>query len=102
MVCLWGSWGSTLAILYGIKYPYNCLGFVLRGIFLGTIAEINWFLYDIKNFFPEAYQKFTAHIPKKHKNDILRWYYRIFTKGEKQKFMSKQLFGTTMRVRVQP
>lgn len=80
-----GSWGSTLAILYGIKYPYNCLGFVLRGIFLGTIAEINWFLYDIKNFFPEAYQKFTAHIPKAHKNDILRWYYRIFTKGEKQK-----------------
>ena len=80
-----GSWGSTLAILYGIRYPSNCLGFVLRGIFLGTLAEINWFLYEIKKFFPEAYQKFTANIPKKHKIDILKWYYQVFTKGEKEK-----------------
>ncbi len=33
-----GSWGSTLAILYGIENPNRCLGFILRGIFLGTTA----------------------------------------------------------------
>ncbi len=39
-----GSWGSTLALAYGVAYPENCLGFVLRGIFLGSSEEINWFL----------------------------------------------------------
>ena len=49
-----GSWGSTLALLYGIKYPERCKGFILRGIFLGSRKEVNWFLYDINRFFPEA------------------------------------------------
>ena len=47
-----GSWGSTLAILYGIENPGRCLGFILRGIFLGTKTEINLFLYGMKSFFP--------------------------------------------------
>ena len=28
-----GSWGSTLALYYGVSYPKKCLGFILRGIF---------------------------------------------------------------------
>ena len=31
-----GSWGSTLALAYGIRYPDRCAGFVMRGVFLGT------------------------------------------------------------------
>jgi proline iminopeptidase len=30
-----GSWGSTLALAYGQAHPERCLGFVLRGVFLG-------------------------------------------------------------------
>ena len=71
-----GSWGSTLALLYGIQFPKRCLGFILRGIFLGTIDEINWFLYDIKKFFPEAYDKFISHVPIIHRNNVLEWFYR--------------------------
>ena len=70
-----GSWGSTLALLYGIDYPNRCLGFILRGIFLGTKIEIDWFLYDIKKFFPEAYDKFIASVPQNKRNDILGWFY---------------------------
>ena len=70
-----GSWGSTLAILYGINFPKRCLGFVLRGIFLGTIREINWFLYDMKKFFPEAHNKFISYVPKKFQNNILKWFH---------------------------
>ena len=44
-----GSWGSTLGILYGIKHPSSCLGFVLRGIFLGTKDEITKWTGDIPN-----------------------------------------------------
>jgi proline iminopeptidase len=71
-----GSWGSTLALLYGIYFPQRCLGFILRGIFLGTIDEINWFLYDIRKFFPEAYEKFITHVPLTHRTKILEWFYQ--------------------------
>ena len=71
-----GSWGSTLALLYGIYFPQRCLGFILRGIFLGTIDEINWFLYDIRKFFPEAYEKFITHVPLIHRTKILEWFYQ--------------------------
>ncbi len=71
-----GSWGSTLAILYGIKNPNRCLGFILRGIFLGTMTEIDWFLYGMKSFFPEAHRKFTRKIPSNEQSNILNWYYR--------------------------
>ncbi len=70
-----GSWGSTLALLYGIDFPNRCLGFILRGIFLGTKIEIDWFLYDIKKFFPEAYEKFTLSVPKNYRNNILEWFH---------------------------
>ena len=73
---LGGSWGSTLALLYGIKFPKRCLGFILRGIFLGSIEEVNWFLYDIKKFFPEAYNKFISYVPVTFKNNILNWFHR--------------------------
>ncbi len=28
-----GSWGSLLAVAYGVEYPQQCLGFILRGMF---------------------------------------------------------------------
>ena len=71
-----GSWGSTLAMLYGIKYPDRCLGFILRGIFLGTKAEIDWFLYGMKSFFPEAHNNFTRKVPIKEQKNILNWFYK--------------------------
>jgi proline iminopeptidase len=35
-----GSWGTTPSLAYGQTHPEACLGFVLRGIFLGTQHEI--------------------------------------------------------------
>ena len=53
-----GSWGSTLALYYAINYPDRCLGLVLRGIFLGTRTEIDWFLCGMSKFYPEAHKLF--------------------------------------------
>ncbi|PHV09016.1 prolyl aminopeptidase [Janthinobacterium sp. BJB412] len=58
-----GSWGSTLALAYGQAHPERCLGFVLRGIFLCTQAEIDWFLHGVQWFYPELYDEFVAPIP---------------------------------------
>jgi proline iminopeptidase len=71
-----GSWGSTLALAYGEAHPARCLGFILRGIFLCRKSEIDWFLYGLRHFFPEAWQDFVAPLSPLERNDILAAYYR--------------------------
>lgn len=66
-----GSWGSTLAIAYAQSYPENCLGLVIRGIFLGRASEIHWFLYGLKRVFPEAWRTFVSVLPENERVDIL-------------------------------
>ena len=78
-----GSWGSTLSLAYGIRYPENCLGFILRGIFLGSKAEVDWFLYDMGRFFPEAYERFIAPISASQRGDLLSAYYSRLTSPSK-------------------
>ena len=78
-----GSWGSTLSLAYGIHYPENCLGFILRGIFLGSKAEVDWFLYDMGRFFPEAYERFIAPISASQRGDLLSAYYSRLTSPSK-------------------
>ena len=76
-----GSWGTTLAILYGIKYPNVIFGFILRGIFLGTKSEYQW-LYEnagAANFFPEYYQEFTHHVQSVNHKQLLPSYYDVLT-----------------------
>ena len=67
-----GSWGSTLALAYGQAHPERCLGFVLRGIFLCTPAEIDLFLYGVQWFYPELYDEFVAPIPPEERGDLLQ------------------------------
>ena len=74
-----GSWGSTLALAYGEVHPERCLGFVLRGIFLCRQSEIDWFLYGLKNIFPEAWHAFSNLIPASERGDLLAGYYRRLT-----------------------
>lgn len=71
-----GSWGSTLALAYGEAHPSRCLGFILRGIFLCRKSEIDWFLYGLRHFFPEAWQEFVALLSPHERKDILAAYYQ--------------------------
>ncbi len=71
-----GSWGSTLALAYGEAHPARCAGFVLRGIFLCRKSEIDWFLYGLRNFFPEAWEEFVAPLAEAERGDILEAYFR--------------------------
>ena len=69
-----GSWGSTLALAYGETHPERCLGFILRGIFLCTASEIDWFLNGVEAFYPELYDDFIAPIPVEERGDLLKAY----------------------------
>jgi proline iminopeptidase len=71
-----GSWGSTLALAYGQAHPQACLGFVLRGIFLCTQAEIDWFLYGMGWFFPHAREQFVGGVTESERGDLLSAYCR--------------------------
>jgi len=55
-----GSWGSTLSLAYSIQYPKNCIGLILRSIFLMEQSEIDWYMTGMKTIFPEAWEDF-AH-----------------------------------------
>ncbi len=71
-----GSWGSTLGLVYGITYPQRCLGFVLRGIFLASRDEIDWFLYEMGRFYPEAWQRFVSFLPENERDNLLASYHK--------------------------
>jgi proline iminopeptidase len=73
-----GSWGSTLALVYGGSYPNRCKGFILRGIFLGTQCEIEWFINGMGTFFPEANRKFLELLSEsERKNPLLSYANRL-------------------------
>lgn len=71
-----GSWGSTLALAYAIKYPTHVSGLILRGIFLSRPAELEWFLRDVQHFYPEAWQKLVEFLDPAERHDLLNAYSR--------------------------
>ena len=74
-----GSWGSTLALAYAEAHPEHVSGLVLRGIFLATRAEIDWFMHGMRHIFPEAWRAFAEHLTLPERDDLLQGYYRRLT-----------------------
>jgi proline iminopeptidase len=71
-----GSWGSTLALAYAQAHPERVTGLVVRGVFLCRPFEIDWFLYGMRAFFPEAWQRFAEALPAAERGDLLAGYLR--------------------------
>lgn len=74
-----GSWGSTLALAYAQGHPGRALSLTLRGVFLCRRDEIEWFLYGMRAFFPEAWRAFAGYLPEAERDDILAAYHRRLT-----------------------
>ncbi len=74
-----GSWGSTLALAYAEHHPERTMALILRGIFLCRRSEIDWFLYGLKNIFPEAWHRFANHLPAHQHHNILDAYYALLS-----------------------
>ncbi len=71
-----GSWGSTLALAYAEHHPERVRGLALRGIFLCRKSEIQWFLYGLREFAPEAWRAFSGFIPEAERGDLLEAYWQ--------------------------
>lgn len=71
-----GSWGSCLALLFGIKYPARVHGMVLNGIFTARKSEINYLDEgNFKIFFPDIWDKYVATVPKDYQEKPSKYHY---------------------------
>ena len=75
-----GSWGSTLSMAYAITHPERVTALILRGIFLLTNRELQWFYQDgASMIFPDAWERFVAPIPEDERHDLMGAYYKRLT-----------------------
>ena len=70
-----GSWGATLALLYSQAFKSAVTHLVLRGVFLMTRTELDWFYGGgAGKFWPEQWKKFTDPIPLDEHHDLIAAY----------------------------
>lgn len=72
-----GSWGSTLALAYAIQHPTKVTGLILRGIFLSRPSELDWFLGQVKSFFPEPWKTLCDYLPPAERHHPLIAYEKL-------------------------
>ena len=78
-----GSWGATLALIYAISHPARVRQLVLRGVFLSTRAELDWFYGGGAGaFFPELWAKLIDPIPVDERGDLVSAYHRRLFSGD--------------------
>ncbi|WP_371224773.1 prolyl aminopeptidase [Roseovarius sp. 2305UL8-3] len=79
-----GSWGATLALIYGQTHPDRARHLVLRGVFLMTQAELDWFYGGgAARFWPETWARFQDLIPEDERGDMIGAYHRRLFSGDK-------------------
>ena len=75
-----GSWGSTLALAYAETHPERVQGLILRGIFLGRRAEIDWSFSDgCRRIWPDAWDAFVGELSPRERGDVIHAYLRRLT-----------------------
>ncbi|MBD0864602.1 MAG: prolyl aminopeptidase [Rhodobacteraceae bacterium] len=82
-ICFGGSWGATLALIYAQEHPNRVRRLVLRGVFLSTQAELDWFYGGgAGRFWPEPWLRFTAMIPDDERNNLILAYNKRLFSGD--------------------
>jgi proline iminopeptidase len=70
-----GSWGATLALLYAQTHPDRVRHLILRGVFLMTQGELDWFYGGgAGRFWPETWARFVELIPENERHDLISAY----------------------------
>jgi proline iminopeptidase len=78
-----GSWGATLSLLYAQRHPEAVAYLALRGVFLMTRAELNWFYGGgAGQFFPDQWERFLSPIPPDERGDLIAAYHRRLFSGD--------------------
>ncbi len=77
-----GSWGATLALAYAQTHPLPVARLVLRGVFLATRAELDWFYGGgAGQFWPDLWARFLAPLPEEERGDPIGAYAKRLFSG---------------------
>jgi proline iminopeptidase len=72
-----GSWGSTLALAYGIAHPEKVVGMVIDGVFTASKNETEWFEKGgWRDFFPDAWEEYQATVPAEHRENPSAYHFQ--------------------------
>lgn len=78
-----GSWGATLALIYAETHHERVRNLVLRGVFLMTQRELDWFYGGgAGRFWPEVWARFEALVPEDERGDLIGAYHRRLFSGD--------------------
>lgn len=78
-----GSWGATLALIYGETHPDRAVHLVLRGVFLATQAELDWFYGGGAGaFWPDRWRDFVAPVPEGERANLIAAYHKRLFSGD--------------------
>jgi proline iminopeptidase len=78
-----GSWGATLALIYAQTHPERVAALALRGIFLMTRPELDWFYGGgAGRFWPDLWARFSKPIPVDEHDDLIAAYHRRLFSGD--------------------
>ncbi len=81
-----GSWGSLLALYFGIKYPEKVASMILRGVFYGNLDNINF----TENgggahlFFPQAWEEYRTLVPIEFQDHPAKYYYQQISSTDQE------------------
>jgi len=77
-----GSWGATLSLIYAQTHPDRVTNLILRGVFLMTRAELEWFYgAGAAQFWPEAWARFASMVPEDERDDLIGAYAKRLFSG---------------------
>ncbi len=80
-----GSWGSTLALAYAQAHPDRVAGMILRGVFLITRREIDWFYGGGAGaLLPRSWSRFLGHLDASERPDPIAAYQRRLTAADRR------------------
>ncbi|MCU9840495.1 prolyl aminopeptidase [Ruegeria sp. WL0004] len=78
-----GSWGATLALIYAQTHPESVTRLVLRGVFLMTQSELDWFYGGgAGKFWPEPWERFVSLIPEAERGNLIAAYHKRLFSGD--------------------
>ncbi len=78
-----GSWGATLALIYAETHPDCVSHLVLRGVFLMTQRELDWFYGGgAGQFWPDTWANFVNLVPEDERDDFISAYHRRLFSGD--------------------
>jgi proline iminopeptidase len=78
-----GSWGATLALIYAQTHPDRVSHLILRGVFLMTQGELDWFYGGgAGKFWPETWARFVSLIPDDERGDMIAAYHKRLFSGD--------------------